>query len=185
MVPRANIFHNILAACRHPDVSEQFVIFNDDFFVTAPVTDVEIHYRSTLREHMNLPSLRTRKSWWSDSLTTTMACLQTLGIPDPISYELHIPFPVDKKLMRATLERFESVTPNNPPQWRTLYGNLNNIGGTVAKDSKVMSQGVLRMPYHSTTDVSWRFFRRRFMQMFPEPSRYERAVNPTRARLHA
>lgn len=171
--PRANIYHNLLAACAHPDLADEFVIFNDDFFVTEPVEGTPMAYRSTLRQHLNLPRLRTSQSWWKDSLTTTLICLQAVGIDEPLSYELHVPFPVNKALMAATLEQFKNVTPANPPQWRSLYGNLHASGAVMQPDSKVFRPGPLRTPYHSTTDVSWRNFRTTFRTLFPEPSPYE------------
>lgn len=170
---RANIYHNLLAVCRHPKVADEFVIFNDDFFVTEPVEGTPMSYRSTLREHLDLPRLRTTQGWWKDSLTTTLICLQAVGIDDPLSYELHVPFPVNKAKMLATLEQFKNVTPANPPQWRSLYGNLHATNPVKAGDSKVFRPGPLRTPYHSTTDVSWRNFRTTFRTLFPEPSPYE------------
>lgn len=183
--PRANVYQNVLAAVRHPDVAEDVVVFNDDFFVTSPVAEVPLAYRSTLAEHLNLPRLRATagKSWWRESLLTTQVCLQALGYAEPLSYELHVPFPISKSQMRYTLERFEAVTPTNPPQWRTLYGNLHGSPEDVQlPDGKAFRPGQIRKPYLSTTDLSWRHFRAGMVALFPEPSRYEDARALAKAR---
>ena len=180
---QTNVYQNVLLACRHSGLPDQFVIFNDDFFLTEPVTEFPDTYRSTLQEHLNLPRLRTTpKSWWRDSLLTTQVCLQAVGYENPLSYELHLPMPVVKDKMRATLEHFASVTPQNPPQWRTLYGNLHVTGAVKTEDSKVFRPGKVRRPVHSTTDQSWRHYRTAFAKMFPTPSRFESAGTQVRRR---
>lgn len=170
----ANIYLNLLAAATHPDVPAQFLIFNDDFFVTEPINDIPIGYRCTLREHLAIRGARRGAAWWRDSLRTTMICLQTAGFDDPISYELHIPLPVRKDLLAVTLTRFAAVEPQNPPQWRSLYGNLHRIGGRKIIDGKAYVMGAINTPFHSTDDNLWRQYSRQFAARWPTPSRYEK-----------
>lgn len=171
---RANLWHNILAACQHPDVSDEVVIFNDDFFITQPIDHAPILSRGTLDDHINLKRVQRGAPWWRDSLITTRAVLQTLGHLNPISYELHTPFPANKHLMAETLERFQHITPHNPPQWRSLYGNLHiTTSRRAGEDAKAYCRGPLRTPFHSTEDASFRYFRDDLNTLFPTPSRYE------------
>ena len=170
----ANVYRNVLAAVSHPEVDDDVVVFNDDFFVMEPVTEIDTRYRSTLDEHLALPRLKNTNSWWKQSLTTTKICMQAVGVANPLSYELHVPMPCKKGLMRETLERFIEVTPNNPPQWRTLYGNLHVSAATKTPDAKVFRPGRLPKPFLSTSDASWRQFRKPVTDLFPKPCRYER-----------
>ena len=170
---RANLWHNLLAACRHPDISDECVIMNDDFMVTTPIEEVPVLYRGTLRDHLNLPRVVRGESWWRESLRTTLVMLQTLGFEDPVSYELHTPFRCNKTLMLETLERFKHITPDNPPQWRSLYGNLHKVGGKQSADGKAYNRGPIHTPFHSTDDRTFRYFTAQLNEMFPEPSRYE------------
>lgn len=167
----ANVYRNIRLACAHPDVADDILVMNDDFFITETVQP-ETLYRSTLTEHLQLRRVQ-RGGWWKRSLETTQVCLQAHNIPDPISYELHVPFPCNKTLMAETLHRFQHVTPDNPPQWRTLYGNLHNLGGKQHADVKAYSAGQLHKPYHSTEDRSFAGFAGQLARLFPSPSRYE------------
>lgn len=172
--PRSNLWHNLLAFCQHPDTPDRFVITNDDIMVTEPVPQVEVLYRGTLKDHINMRRVQRGASWWRDSLNTTLVYLQGAGHPDPLSYELHVPFLADKHLMRETLLKTADVTPHNPPQWRTLYGVLNDIGGRQSTDSKAYQPGPVRAPYHSTEDRSWRYFATQLRKAFPEPGKYEK-----------
>lgn len=172
---RANIYFNLLEACSHPDVGEDIVILNDDFYITEPIGEIPILFRSTLQEHLNLPRVKTRpQHWWARSLQTTLHLLQDEGFPDPLSYELHTPFLASKEATRETLERFAHCARGNPPQWRTLVGNIHKIGGTKAADGKCYRPGPIQYPFMSTDDSSFRHFREQLKELFPEPSRYER-----------
>ena len=179
----ANVYQNILLACRHPDVSENLIVMNDDFFITEPISEIPDSYRSTLQQHLDLPKVRSaRQSWWHKSLVTTQVCLSAVGYDDPLSYELHVPMPVNKTLMRETLERFDQVAPANPPQWRTLYGALHITDPVRLPDSKAFRAGAVGKPYHSTTDLSWPRYRTQFAALFPEPSAYEDARSLAKVR---
>ena len=171
----ANVYHNILKAVVNTDVSTQLVLMNDDFFITQPVDEIPVLYRGTLKAHLKLNSVaRAPNNRWAQSLRTTQLMLQTLGFLTPISYELHVPMPVDRELMAETLGRFTHITPDIPPQWRSLYGNINHIGGQEAPDCKAYGGREISKPFHSTNDASWRHYIRTFTNAYPQPSRYEK-----------
>ena len=163
-----NVYSNVLAACEHDGVPDRFVLFNDDFYVTEPIDEVPATYRCTLREHCaHRPQATTS---WQISLRRTLAVLEADGHEDPLSYDLHVPMPVVKDDMRRTLRKFKHVCPNNPPQWRTLYGVDNNVPAVKWGDPKYL-EGEIRKPFHSTTDSTWRKFG--LEKLFPDPSPYE------------
>lgn len=171
---RANLWHNLLTACEHPGLSDTVVITNDDIYITQPVQRIPVLYRGFLAEHLAMRRVRLGAPWWRESLTTTQIMLQTLGFEHPRSYELHTPFVCEKQVMAETLRRFAGITPHNPPQWRTLYGNIHQIGGTQSVDGKAYRAGPIQEPFHSTEDAGFRHFAKQFQQLFPEPSRYEK-----------
>jgi hypothetical protein len=159
----------------------QFVVFNDDFYVMGPLQEVPILHRGLLAEQVSTVVSRAgRHGWWQESLLATQKCLTQAGHNDPLSYELHVPLPVARDAMADALARFAHVTPRNPPQWRTLYGVTHNIGGRHSEDCKQLRPGPISRPFHSTDDTSWRYFRSRFHQLFPDPSPFE---DPDSARL--
>lgn len=130
---------------------------NDDFLVLDPVDSIATVYRGTLDDHI---ASITKESWWLQSLRNTRAYLDWLQGDEQahLSYELHRPFPIKVVPMLEALRAVESTKPDNPPQWRTVYGNVMNIGGRQALDGKVY--GSERIPlgtcFWSSTDISWR-----------------------------
>lgn len=169
----ANVYRNVWTACQRDDLTDRVVIFNDDFFITEPIDAVPAAYRCPLDDHIRLPRVQRTNGWWLESLLLTKTCLQAHGIESPISYELHIPIEVDRRRMAEVLELFRFVKPANPPQWRSLYGNLSDHGGAPQKDVKHFSGGQLKRPYHSTEDRSFPSFRAELHRLFPNPSPYE------------
>lgn len=171
----SNVYENVLRACIAPGIPERVVIANDDFFLMEPV-DVQAHaYRGTLAAHIG--SLRARHSWWHRSLRVTHDYLQGRGVANPRSYELHRPLVVEAGAMAKVLWDANAVNPGNPPQWRTLYGNLHGIGGTRQPDGKIYS-GITtepNTPCWSTHDTSWRTsaLAARVRDTFPAPSAWE------------
>ena len=171
---QANVYRNILAGCQAAAHTSEILISNDDIYITAPTPRVTPQYRGTLADHLNLPRVRrARGQWWPTSLATTQLALQAHGIADPTSWELHTPFPCHPARMAETLTLMQHVTPDNPPQWRSLYGNLNHVRGDQTTDVKAYTAGALQAPYHSTDDTSYRHFADQLAATFPTPSRWE------------
>lgn len=180
---RANLWRNLTLACDHPDVAEDIIIMNDDMFVVGPVDRVPTLHRGPLSAQVGTVLRKSgTKGWWQESLATTLAVLRADGHDEPTSYELHTPFPCSKVAMGDTLACYAHVTPHNPPQWRTLHGVRHGIGGTVAAhDCKAVRPGPINRPFHSTDDLSWRYFRARFLRLFPDLSPYERPIPDARS----
>lgn len=174
-ISSVNVYDNILEACSRGGLSDQILVVNDDFFAMTPVDPWEVVYRRPLVEHIRgLPN----RSWWERSLRKTLHYLRAQGIEQPLSYELHRPFPCDSQKMAEVLGRAWDRAAYPPPQWRTLYGNLCAVGGTPARDGKVFSAAHPEPegPWWSTTDGSWRVSRSAAVirERFTTPTRWER-----------
>lgn len=174
-----NTWNNWLAAARCPDISGQFVLFNDDFYVTRPIGYVEPLYRSTLAEaavHYRAWGSR----FYEQRAVRTSRLLAQVGITEALSYELHVPMMIHRL---ALLEAMEWV--QGHPGWRsggvakrTLYGNWAAAGGEQAHDVKVQTADAglpdTPLPYLSTSPQSWRgLVGQRLRQQFAEPCEYE------------
>ena len=171
-----NVYDNVLTAARCDVLPDQVVWMNDDFITLAPAVPAMAH-RCTLAEHIDG---LTSRSWWYRSLRATADWLRHNGHDDPLSFELHRPFPTDRRLMADALVRAAKVQPGNPPQWRTLYGNVavaagHDVGPREA-DGKVYRADTPEPagPWLSTTDASFPAVRAKVEALFPEASRWER-----------
>lgn len=162
---------NLAAASAHPNVSGEFWLFNDDFFVLAGPPDGARHRGPVADMVAGLGHGAYRAA-----VTATGRLLHHLGHPDPVSYELHEPMRVDKAAMGEALRAGRVMAAPLP---RSLYGNLAGLGGEQVADCKVRG---LHDPVPagawcvSTSDRSFAagLVGRQIRGLLPEPCRYER-----------
>ncbi|NGO66805.1 hypothetical protein [Streptomyces boncukensis] len=170
-----NTTHAVRTACMTAGVSDQFLLCNDDFFVMrpqdqgmpvlhrGPVSAVETYYEGRASGR------------YLRGLRETRDLLVSLGHEDPLSYELHVPLPVEKEAMLKALgiaKRLDVV------HKRTLYGNLAGIGGDEIRDVKILKRGPKfdrASPFLSTMPDSFEngFVGQHIRQAFPRRGRYE------------
>lgn len=182
-----NVYDNVRIAAEDPQVPAEFVLMNDDFYVLEPVTTIPTLHRGPLAAHRD--RLHPHRTWWTVSLDATIAFLRDRGFENPLSYELHTPMPVVKEKMAAVLSTAADYQPDNPPQWRTIYGNLAGIGGELARDAKIAQPdrpARERGTFLSTDDGAFALeVVAELRERFPEPSPYEARKPPTRNEEHS
>lgn len=172
----ANSTANMRAACEHPEVSDRFLVMNDDFMVLEPLDSdhMPIYHRGpvteVLAEHAGME--------WNPYITGMRATLDRLretGHPEPLSFELHIPMPVSKAVMLAALDLGSDI-----PVWhkRTAAGTLGGLQGDQIADVKI--HGRWEVPaagqrFVSTNDRTFQTGQvgRWLRDRFPERCRFE------------
>lgn len=171
---------NIRAACEHPQVSDEFIYMNDDFFVLERLEEVPVLHRGPLNDFLRktprrLPRRQPMQNY-GGGRQATAELLASLGHADPLAYEpLHTPMPVAKAGMREAL-----IAGRGLPvlHYRTLYGNLAGIGGAESVNHKIADRTSLPKPdwaFVSTDDGAFErgavgaLIRKRF----PAPGLYE------------
>ncbi len=169
-----NVSAGLLKAIEADQVSDDLVLMNDDFYVLQP-TELDYYYSGMLDERIKRISTKSPNNLYSNRLTQTMHKLQDLGIPDPLDYDLHIPMKLDKSGLAEALEF---------PQFRSAYGNLNDVGGQQVRDVKVYSSKLYsELSYNwtvdskflSSDDGSFITLRQKLLKpLFPTASIYER-----------
>ena len=172
-----NALNNLRAACASEEIPEDFILMNDDFYITKKINEIKIYNNGFLADHIQSYQNIGMQSTYLHRLGKTYAYLQRRDIPNPISYELHVPMPMEKSKLITILEEQYSTL------WRSKYGNLFNIGGETVKDVKVHKSGVMRslshnedeehIPYLSTADTSFMFLLDYLTTNFSEKSKYE------------
>lgn len=168
--------HMMLLACENDDISDEFWLFNDDFFVMKKVeTPPTAIYNGTLAGRIAQIEKATfgRPSEYSKLLRRLKEELQAHGIEKPLNYATHTPMLINRKKMAEVLRGgYKS------PMFRALYGNLCHIGGIDEPDVKYHG---IRKPqnsdtiYVSTSDESWNRdeIGHRIRAYFQERSRFE------------
>jgi len=173
---------NLYAICQS-DISEQFIFFNDDFFVMRKLTEIKPLNRGPLDEVMERHRVKFgRNSYYHGMATTRDWLLHRYKITEPLSYGLHIPMVVDRDLMWRLLEETRIDKPQGRPQYhmRTIYGNVAEVGGDAVGDVKLAGtrKGVERYRFLSTSEKSFASGNsgRLIRATFTDPSPYEAAV---------
>ena len=119
--------------CENKEVTDDFILFNDDFFIMQPTNKIDYLYRCGLDEHIKLieDGFGHRPTEYTRLLRD---CSATLGDRKKLSYELHVPFVFNKKKLLKLLDEYP-----NAHCMRTMYGNLYEVGGLQMKDIKAFS----------------------------------------------
>lgn len=134
-------------AIENLDLTDEFYMFNDDFFVMEPVEGTPYYHRGTLADHI---ASRPYSDWYTNSLKATRDFLGK----DALSYELHVPFLVDRHLLYSLIELLQPESSKYCPLIRSAYGNLFDVGGEYLDDTKDVSNFAGKT-YLSTTERSF------------------------------
>ena len=171
-----NARSNLEAICDSEDIAENFILMNDDFFIVKPISDIAYLNGGLLSEKIEYYNELTPNTSYVRSLQETHRRLLKRGIVNPLDYELHVPMPMHKVGLKASMA--------GGSLWRSVYGNMFGVGGETIKDVKVYNSGPLmeksydysklEQPYLSTDDLSFKkVLEDTLLSMFPEPSKCE------------
>jgi hypothetical protein len=154
---------NLSAACKHPGVSETFVMFNDDFFVMKPTDRVP-----TLHGGPMEPLVKRGNMEWRRRFRETF---EHCG-PGALSYDgIHVPMVFDKARLADVLDDIGTRL-----LFRSVYGNRYRVGGSRVANAKV--SGETEPPdslFLSTSDRSFKHYPvgKHIRDRLPDPSPYE------------
>ena len=120
--------------CQNDEITKDFWLFNDDFFVMKKVSNVQPMVGGTLWARVQRISGRYggRESSYAIQLKATARLLRDNGY-DRLDYALHVPMLINRKKALETFKQFP-----NCPMFRSLYGNHHKIGGILTDDVKIM-----------------------------------------------
>lgn len=145
---------------------------NDDFFILKPINPYNMYHGGKLSSKIDKYDNLMPSASYVQMLKNTFYQLTKLGVSDPLDYELHIPMMMNKKKLFRSLR--QGVL------WRSMYGNLNKVGGEMMDDVKVYISGVFKnnLSYNledydiflSTDDNSFNLFKDQLDKLFPKAS---------------
>jgi len=166
---------HIAAACNTPEVSDPFLLWNDDFFAMEPIEEVPVLHRGSL-DGM-LEQFAALKTGWAKGLRETATLIrETPAFVEPVSYDLHVPLIIHKARMQEALRLAKKIK-TDAVHIRTIYGNLVPLGGTETPDVKMhrRSDPFPRGPWLSSGDDTFRSSVEPVLRyLFPDPSPYEK-----------
>ena len=124
---------NIRLALENEEISENFWLFNDDFFILKPFTTDAPQYDGELIDYIEaiIKKNNGSESQYTLRLRGTIEALEKVGCT-MLNYEVHKPMLINKQMGLEILNRFPNV-----PGFRSLYGNYYQIGGIDRRDMKI------------------------------------------------
>ena len=174
----ATVEKNLQSITELPDISETFVLMNDDFFITHKIDEIITYHSGNLKDMVDrlekTCSIYNMERSYLNRVTRTYTYIKSkFKIAEPLNYELHMPMVMEKQKLANIV--------GLPALWRSAYGNRYNVGGTLSGDVKVYgSDAYLSFdylngpgPYLSSNDDSFVDIKPYLHNLFPNPSKYE------------
>lgn len=170
-----NSAYNIFMACCDDRVSEDFILMNDDIYITRVLEAIPTYHRGTIARVLNRDYAKSN-SLYVRIMKKALRTLKENGY-STYSYELHCPMVINKKKFRdiyREVERYYNVPHGSD---RTMYGNMANIGGEQIKDVKLYNptDPIPDSEFISSSPKSWvdGGLRDYVVAKFPHKSKYE------------
>lgn len=169
----ANIFKMFKLACINNEISKDFWLFNDDFFVMKPVKEGPNYYEGDLYKRVvTLEDKHNGITPYSQQLRYTLQELEGMGC-NTINYALHVPMLINRKKGQ------ELSNIINGPMIRCVYGNYFEVGGKHHSDFKIdsITKEYKDESYLSTNDRSFKYgvVGQQIRDIFKDKSKYERS----------
>ena len=164
---------SLVAICKNEAMTKKVWLFNDDFYLLAPVTKEKPGHRGLIRDHyLNVEERHGgNPTGYTRQLRECERQLKEAGLTT-LDYTLHAPMLIDREKMLETLKMFPRC-----PMFRSLYGNYANVGGDFTEDCKVTDPETdvnAGAAFMSTSDKGFAGNVKAFLAArFPTPSRYE------------
>ena len=147
----SNIFKMFKMAVQNDDISSDFWLFNDDFFVMKKVNKGPNLFDGDLYKRVvTLEDKHGGITPYSQQLRYTLQELEGMGC-STVNYALHVPMAINRKKGQELTKIMDG------PMIRCVYGNYFKVGGEQHSDFKIDSINKLYKDgdYLSTNDKSF------------------------------
>jgi hypothetical protein len=124
-----NIRQCISVASAHKDISNNFILMNDDFFAINKIHTVQNFNGGFLKEKIQRYKELRMSPKYIKLLELTLEQLEANGIKNPLDYDIHVPITMNKEILKDALQL--AYFP------RSSYGNLAKLNSTKISDVKI------------------------------------------------
>ena len=172
-----NARNSLKAICDSEEISESFILMNDDFYIINKVESVPYMYAGTLDDKIKQREDIFNGNTYTTLLRNTLGYLSRKKINVALDYELHVPMVMEKRKLNKVLKL--------SGLWRSVYGNVFNVGGVKIRDVKVYDKkdkfyinsydiNNLELDYLSSNDDSFETIKSLILEeRFPFKTTYE------------
>ena len=171
-----NIRMALKAIAESEEITEDFLLMNDDFFIVKPVDKIETYNGGLLKDKVDQYRVLHGSGAYLSLIENTYSRLVRSGIENPIDYDIHVPMPMDKTGLNSVW--------NLPCLPQSMFGNLNNISSRTISDVKHYDTPKMKsksydylngdLPFISSEDRSFNdVYEDVLKDLFIDPSPYE------------
>lgn len=128
-----NIITKVLAACNHPDLSDDFLFINDDHLVIEPI-NVEDMPPLHKGDMTTFPEKYWKLNFWRKRLKRTMEVLLDRGL-STLHFDCHTPILFNKHRFPEIVKQFDYQNDIGYTM-KSLYGNVEYPDGPFLTDQK-------------------------------------------------
>jgi hypothetical protein len=163
-----NARNNLRAICSSSEISDSFILMNDDFYIINKVDAIPYMHGGLLSKKISTYKELTGNTRYVLMLQKTFANLSRKFGNGVLDYELHVPIIMEKEKLLKIIDV--------PDFWRSRYGNVFNVGGTEIEDVKVYSSGglakkyinqdMLKYDYLSSNDDSFEMIKSKVLDLY-------------------
>ena len=172
-----NAINNLTTLCKTEQISNNFILMNDDFFIIKKIDKIDYSHGGLLSGKIDKYVKITGSSLYIKKLIQTNTRLNERGINKPLDYELHTPMPMERDKLLTIIKKYPSCL------WRSMYGNIFEVGGSQMQDVKVYTNRrhlarsneiTEQSIFLSTEDQAFAGIQNKILNnLFLEPSRHE------------
>jgi hypothetical protein len=163
-----NARNNLRAICASSEISNFFILMNDDFYILNKVENVPYMHGGLLSKKISTYKELTGNTRYVLMLKKTFANLSRRFENNVLDYELHVPIIMEKEKLLKVIDI--------PDLWRSRYGNMFNVGGIEIEDVKVYasggltkksnSQDMFKHDYLSSNDDSFEIIKSKVLDVY-------------------
>lgn len=164
---------SLVEICKNEKISKKFWLFNDDFYVMAPMQSSTPLHRGLLHDHiLDVEARHGRaQTGYTRQLRNCERQLRDAGLTT-LDYAIHVPILVDREKALEALQMFPRC-----PMFRSIYGNYAKIGGEFHKDVKTTNpekEIPADTDFFSTSNKGFGGkVKQQMEERFPDPCKYE------------
>ena len=123
-----NSLTNVIAACENDNITEDFILFNDDFFAIHPIhIDKHLSYCNSTLDTAIINYHQTKDSTWKNSHAQSKQLLKALGSTHFDNFAIHTPMIINRKhfleiIHHPLIQNF--IKTHSMLSYRNIYGNM-------------------------------------------------------------
>jgi len=172
--------NNIKLACLDKNLSNDFILMNDDFFILNTITEKDLLLNRGYLKHQVDYYHKYHKPLTNFDRLIEQALIQLkqFGFKNPISFELHCPMIINKYNYLSMLNKINSDALHCCK--RSLYGNYFIKESKTIDDVKILSNHIFKednqgkLPFISCSECCFNKVKAFLIKKFPQKSMYEK-----------